>query len=474
MEDPYGIFGRVVARDDRFPFKKMFRIRTALMAGLPVVGFLAGYLVHRQEVQPYDLIENVYLQWINSDLSRRVNASIDGHPEGYWNPSRQAVSSLTPEQQAEMNRLRSVGYVGGVRESEATRGVVQYDPELSQEGLNLYSSGHGPEAVLMDMHGQRLHVWSLPYEEAFPDHLPPPIPITAGYWREVYLYPNGDLLAVFEGMGLIKVDRDSRLLWAVPNGSHHDLQVMENGEIYVLTSIGHVRPEVRGDGPILEDFVTVLGADGVERGRYSVLDALRNSDFETLLTHSKGWEGLQADILHTNTLEILDGRHAERSPAFQKGNALVSMPAVNAIAVIDLRQNRVVWALAGMFEAQHDPTFVDTGNLLIFDNLSDPEGSRVIEVDPFTQDVVWVYGGDAETAFYSEFSGSNSRLPNGNTLITETEGGRAFEVTPDRRIVWEFRSPHQAGENLEFIAALLEMQRLPLSAAEFQFNQPAP
>ena len=451
----------------------MFRIRPALTAALLVVSFFGGYLVHRQQVQPYHFVEAIYSRVIVSGFARRVVNSIDEKPEGYWKVARRA-SGLSAEQQANMARLRSVGYLGGVRESLATRGVIRYDPELSAAGLNLYSSGHGPEAILMDMNGQRLHVWSLPYEKAFPDRLPPPIPMTAGYWRKVHLYPNGDLLAVFEGMGLIKLDRNSDLLWAVPNGSHHDLEVRENGEIYVLTSIAHLRSEIREDGPILEDFVTVLGADGAERRHYSVVDALRDSDFGTLLTHSKGWEGLQGDLLHTNTLEILDGKHAERSRAFKKGNVLVSMPAVDAIAVIDLDTNRVVWALTGMFEGQHDPTFVDTGNLLIFDNLSEPEGSRVIEVDPFTQDIAWVYRAEGETAFYSEFSGANSRLPNGNTLITESEGGRAFEVTPDKRIVWEFRSPHQAGDNQEFIAALLEMQRLPVSSVDFQFNQPAP
>ena len=74
--------------------------------------------------------------------------------------SRQA-SGLNAEQQAEAEKLRAVGYLGGVRESSATRGVIRYDPELSHAGLNLYSSGHGPEAILMDMNGQRLHVLEL-------------------------------------------------------------------------------------------------------------------------------------------------------------------------------------------------------------------------------------------------------------------------------------------------------------------------
>ena len=52
------------------------------------------------------------------------------------------------------------------------------------------------------------------------------------------------------------------------------------------------------------------------------------------------------------------------------------------------------------------------------------------------------------------------RLSNGNTLITESDPGRAFEVTAEKQIVWEYINPHRAGENNENIATLLEVVRL--------------
>ncbi len=63
--------------------------------------------------------------------------------------------------------------------------------------------------------------------------------------------------------------------------------------------------------------------------------------------------------------------------------------------------------------------------------------------------------------FFSELCGTCQRLPNGNTLITESTRGRAFEVTPDKEIVWEFFNPHRAGENDELIATLFELIRIP-------------
>ena len=53
-----------------------------------------------------------------------------------------------------------------------------------------------------------------------------------------------------------------------------------------------------------------------------------------------------------------------------------------------------------------------------------------------------------------------SRLTNGNTLITESDGGRLFEVTPEGEIVWEFINPVRGGENDEFIPILSSGERI--------------
>jgi hypothetical protein len=73
-------------------------------------------------------------------------------------------------------------------------------------------------------------------------------------------------------------------------------------------------------------------------------------------------------------------------------------------------------------------------------------GSRVLEIDPVKQRVVWEYAGtdnDRPTwSFYSSFISSARRLPNGNTLIDEGMNGRVFQVTGDGEIVWEYVSPY--------------------------------
>jgi hypothetical protein len=160
---------------------------------------------------------------------------------------------------------------------------------------------------------------------------------------------------------------------------------------------------------------------------------------------------------------VLDGRHAERSPIFKKGNVLVSIRNLDVIAIVDMERGVVVWALSGMWRLQHDPQLLPSGNMLVFDNRGQRGMSGVLEFDPLTQEIVWAYRGNETNGFYSAGCGTNQRLPNGNTLITESFGGRAFEVTPEREIVWEYVSPHRAGDADELVAVLLDVVRIPPS-----------
>ncbi|MCK5596157.1 MAG: hypothetical protein KAJ04_01800, partial [Candidatus Eisenbacteria sp.] len=129
--------------------------------------------------------------------------------------------------------------------------------------------------------------------------------------------------------------------------------------------------------------------------------------------------------------------------------------------VIDMEREEVVWTMSGMWLQQHCPSVLDNGNILLFDNQGDYGSSRIIEFNPTTQEIAWLYAGDAENGFYSEKFGTVQRLPNGNSLIAESHFGRALEVTPSGDIVWEYYNPARAGDSNEFIANLFEIERLP-------------
>ncbi|MGI9591731.1 MAG: hypothetical protein ACR2P8_10220, partial [Myxococcota bacterium] len=140
---------------------------------------------------------------------------------------------LTPEQRAEIERLEAIGYVSGSQAAPERSGVLRHDEARAQAGLNLYTSGHASEAVLMDMDGEVLHRWSFPLARAWPE-LNPKF-VFEDFWRRVLLEPDGSLVAIHEGIGLLQVDAASELVWRNPNRAHHDLERLPDGSLYVLT-----------------------------------------------------------------------------------------------------------------------------------------------------------------------------------------------------------------------------------------------
>ena len=366
--------------------------------------------------------------------------------QGKWRTAR-------PQEPAAAD-VRALPYLQGYKPAEDRPTVAVRDAAAVAPGLNLVLSGHAAEAVLMDRDGKVLHRWRQPLRRLWPDLAKDPEMAKLEYWRRAWLFPNGDLLGIYEGLGIVKLDARSNVLWSRRGGFHHDLQVMADGRIWVLDREGKLLPRINPKEGVLEDFVTVLGPDGEVERRFSILEAFERSRFAPLL----GKMERAGDVFHTNTLEVLDGRFVTRDPAFRAGNVLLSVLKLDTIAVLDPERGEIVWAKQGSWRRQHQPTFLDDGNLLVFDNRgAGGEKSRVIEVDPETGGIVWRY----DRNLFSRTLGSCQRLPNGNTLITESENGRALEVTRDGRVVWEYYNPNRAGEHQELVAVLFETVRLP-------------
>lgn len=129
------------------------------------------------------------------------------------------------------------------------------------------------------------------------------------------------------------------------------------------------------------------------------------------------------------------------------------------------------------------PGYLGAGNLIVFNNGARPrEHSSVDEWWPprdaagryprpegrpwGPERTEWSYADEEEPeSFFSRFISGVQRLPNGNTLICSGAPGRVFEVTPAKRVVWDWTSPFVAdpdevGDDLkEFPNALFRADR---------------
>jgi len=414
-----------------------------------ITGLVFGIFLERQYIFPLPQIDRI----INK-ISNRISQTRSG---SWFKPNHNIYGKhLTKELEDDIRKLHSIGYMAGSKPVPDQKDVTVFDKDHAFNGYNLVVSGHKPEAVLMDMKGNEIHKWHCSASKAFPGKFKNHVPNYLTFWRRAHLAENGDLFAVFEGYGLVKLDKNSNIIWSVQNRAHHDIYLSKNGLIYALTRKATIVPQYNRKKPILEDFISILNEKGEELDRISILKALKNSSYAHVFSKMKPW----GDILHTNTIELIEELPSGKKPPFKKGVILISILYLDMICAVDITKKTVIWAEFNLGRDQHQPTLLNNGNILFFNNKEAWDRSSVIEFDPFSRDITWAYHGSKDKPFYTPFNGSCQRLPNGNTLITESDPGRAFEVTPENRIVWEYINPHRAGEQREFIATLFEVVRI--------------
>jgi hypothetical protein len=385
----------------------------------------------------------------------------DIQPPGRWHLQSSRLDESTAGE--ELARVLSLPYMSGTQAAPSQTGVTRYDSVRALTGLNLYVSGHGPEVLLVDMQGTLIHRWHYPFEKAFPDKKPT---IDTAYIRRALLNSDGDLLAIFQGGGMIKLDRDSNLIWASDLPYYNHLSLDEDGQILAITKTARVVPELRPEATILEDAIVLLTPEGELLRRVPLLDCFSASDFADLIHPLPD----HPDIFHTNTVSPIASALAASSDVFRPGLLVVSLREIDTVALIDPEAMTVAAAWRGPWRAQHQPVPLASGKILLFDNKGAATGSRVVEFDPANGELSWVFPGVAQEALSSPEAGSCQRLQNGNTLITESEMARALEITPEGQVVWEFVNPHRAGEKQELVATLFEVIRYPVEALPFVEN----
>ncbi len=361
------------------------------------------------------------------------------------------------ELKARLEKMRSLPYTSVTDEkvSGGPSGVIVYDRERAWPGYNLYFDRMKTRALLLDMEGKVVHRWSA-------------VQTGEHGWEFGILLENGDLVTFAEDMETLRLDWNSVVLWRKLRPVHHEVCRLPDGTFYV---IGREMQPYRG---LLVKFPVMIhmGADGDEIDRWSTFEHLdeikrtfdTRSFIDTILDklEAAGEEAAAAetldarllrldqmntdvyDYLHMNTIALLpDTPAGRRDERFAEGNLLICLRNVNQIAVLDKDTKRILWVWGeGELEWPHHPTMLESGNILVFDNGVVRKYSRVIEVDPLTGAIEWEYKGDPPGSFYTMTRGSAQRLPNGDTLICESNKGRVFEITPEGEIVWEWLNPN--------------------------------
>jgi hypothetical protein len=201
--------------------------------------------------------------------------------------------------------------------------------------------------------------------------------------------------------------------------------------------------------PFWEELLLEVSPQGEILNETSILEVITRSSFEGVLfaTGAHGAEidvPLDGDFTHINDIELLEPEQAALFPMFAAGDVLVSLRNLNLLLVLDGADMKIKWSMVGPFLRQHDPDFTASGTISVFDNRRDAAagatfgGSRILEIEPQTRQVTVRYEGNEREPFFTETMGEQQYLPNGSVLVTESEPGRVFEVTPAGKIVWSY------------------------------------
>ena len=270
---------------------------------------------------------------------------------------------------------------------------------------------------------------------------------------------------------------------------------VDSGETLILTHKNLKNAKI-SDKELLDDVIIEVTWDGKILWEWICSDHINemgfSKDAKNILACNPNIVPVKnmkaGDWMHMNSVSLLGPNkwYDRGDKRFHPENIIFSGRQTNIIGIIDKKTTKIVWQIGpdynnsselkemGWIIGQHHAHMIPAGlpgagNILVFDNggyagygqpnPGSPDGlsnafrdhSRVLEFDPVSLKIIWkadIPGRPHERHaapgihMYSRYISSAQRLANGNTLITEGNIGRIFEVTQDMDIVWEYVSPY--------------------------------
>jgi Arylsulfotransferase (ASST) len=385
-------------------------------------------------------------------------------------------------------------------------GVTIYKPEKSYNSYVLYSSPNS-KTYLIDMNGNEVHQWAY---IGFPSEIIDPL-ASGGKLGHILLQlenGSGPWSGIFNNKVIGEMDWQGNVVWKwgkeAPDGEarqNHDIHRMANGNTLLLSTVDHIIPDVSNKS-IDDQSIYEVNAQGKIVWTWNAGEHINEFGFSPagrdLLRKAFAAGRKGHGFLTINDMQPVGTNKWFNAGdrRFHPDNIVIDSREASFIAIIEKTTGKIVWRLGpdfdqegpdsknasfvnavnlrprlstkvprpvDRFSGQHDAHIIPeglpgAGNLLVFDNqgasgfpptrLASQLGSRVLEIDPIKNEIVWQYtalnSNQPIWNFYSSFISSARRLPNGNTLIDEGMNGRIFQVTPSGEIVWEFVNPNFA------------------------------
>ena len=390
-------------------------------------------------------------------------------------------------------------------------GTTLYDPSKCDSGYTLFM-GRQIGAILINMNGKVVRQWKdfmgMPCKMIKGGHILGSLAardaaIASQDFADVTMIDwDGNVEWTFNKYDHVN-DPDG-IEWAARQ--HHDYQMEGNpvgypvpgqevtpdfGKMLILTHKDVNKPKI-SPHQLLDDCLIEIDREGNILWEWSVIDHFNEFGFTEEQKNAMYRDPTmrptgQGDLFHINCASYVGPNHwyDEGDERFNPENIIMDSRECNIMFIVSHETGEIVWQVGpdftktlelrifGTIVGPHHTHMIPKGlpgegHIMVYDNggwagygapnqfsktglkVTRRDGSRVIEFDPTTLEIVWECKGEEIGAtdapftthyFYSPLTSDAQRLPNGNTFICEGTSGRFMEFTPDNELVWEYNYP---------------------------------
>jgi hypothetical protein len=244
---------------------------------------------------------------------------------------------------------------------------------------------------------------------------------------------DGSIVFTYNGsVSIQKWNRCGEREWATGGWFHHAVTLNDREDaVWTFSAFDKLAKVALDDGQILKE----ISVDQIIRSnpRVHILE-LRRLLANDLAVNSRQTEGRWlADPLHFNDVDPLPDFMAHRFDGFDAGDLLISARSLDLVFVLDPDTLQIKWWHIGHLRRQHDPDWLPSGQISIYNNRMGLDFSEILLIDPHTNEISRLLNGDAYS-FYSRIRGKHQHLENGGLVVTSPQQGRAFEIGSDGQV----------------------------------------
>ncbi len=373
-------------------------------------------------------------------------------------------------------------------------------------GYTLFNATNSKTTYLIDMQGSPVHTWTNALSGGYATYL-----LENGLLLRPALNP-GNQLNVPAGSGRIqKIDWNSNVVWEYTYSSskyvmHHDVEPLPNGNVLLIAYEVKTASEASAAGrqtavTMWPDHIVEVQPIGSNGGsivwEWHAWDHLVQDKFPTranygvvaqhpeLININLGTVSLGGDWMHVNAvsynpdLDLIAFTSHYFNEVYVIDHGTTTAEAAGHSGGRRGKGGDILYRWgkpsnygapgSAVFDVVHCAWWIPSGlpgagHLLAFNNRNAARASMIVELTlpmdgsgNFTLAPGTAYGPTAPSWTYSDGStffsahlGGNQRLPNGNTLITESTSGHLFEVSAAGSVVWQYQHGQEIARSLRY------------------------